>query len=797
MRNLTFFIIFAIRKKNFNLHEMKKGKLLLLIAILILNIIPSGAQTASEQKVGLVLSGGGAKGIAHIGVIRALEEKGIPIDYVTGTSMGAIIGSLYAIGYSPDEMMELIQSKEFLSAASGNFQPGSGYLFLTPQKRPSMLNITAGRPDSLHLQSILPASIISPVPMNFAFMQIYGPYTAQCKGNFNNLFVPFRCVASDMTHKRKMVLGKGQLDMAVRASMSFPLVFHPITLDGALAYDGGIYDNFPFDVMREDFHPDIMIGVDVHSTDTIHGFPNILDQLDLLVTRKNDYDLPADEGIKLRVDVNQFSLLDFAKAREIEKIGYDHAMSMIDSISSRVTVRRDSSIVVARRKDFKAKTPELQFDNVVVTGGTPAENEYIAHLFNPNSDEYFGIKRAAEAYEEVVSTGRITDLEPQATYNHSTGRYTLNLNATVKDEITLGFGGYVTSSANSMIFLSAGYNSLTFRSLDASVNGWIGQSYMAAELDARWVLRSSAMSAIGIQAVVSRQKFNESERLFYQDDTPSFVTNFENFARIKYGRATGQHSMLNVGIGYGHLVNRYFNTFETINGIVEGQDKTIQDLAQLMADWKLTNVDDAVIPTVGHSLNIMAQGVIGRSKYREERPVESLNSAQNENINVKWLQAEINYKNYIPIANKFSIGIESTLLASTRKLMHNYDASIVDAPGFYPTAASYNIFNRNLRANSFITAGLVPIFKISDRLMLRGSFHAFVPFRSIEKDNNGFACYGNWFSNADFYGKASAVIKFPFASLSVYGNYQTCPGNNWGVGVSFGIFILAPKFLRP
>ena len=775
-----------------------QGKYLIVLSLLALCFAPMRAtnfnmESADHQTVGLVLSGGGARGIAHIGVIRALEERGIPIDYITGTSMGAIVGSLYAIGYSPEQMMQLIESKEFLSAAVGQFTPGSKYLFLEPDKTPSIVNITAGRPDSIHFQSVLPASIISPIHMNFAFMEIYGPYTAQCKGNFDNLFVPFRCVASDITHKRKMVLGTGQLELAVRASMSFPIVFHPIILDNSLAYDGGIYDNFPVDVMRDEFHPDIMIGIDVHTTDTISGFPDLMDQIDMLVTQKNNYELPAEEGIKMHFDLNNFSLFDFNNARAIEKIGYDRTIAMLDSISVRVTSRRDSSIVNARRQEFASKTPELRFDRINVTGGTEGENEYIAHLFRSHDKSPLSVRQAAQAYSRVVTTGRITDLEPEAEYNPQTNLYTLNLKATVKDEISLGIGGYITSSPNSMIFLSAGYNSLTFRSLDLQLNGWIGQSYLAAELNTRLILKTKTMSSIGLQAVVWRQKFNESEKLFFHSSSPSFVTEHENFAKVNYSFATGQHSLLEISVGYGHIFNKYYNPYESITGSESDSDRTIQDLGQLAFQWKLSSLDDEAMPTVGHSLTVMGQGLLGKGKFKEQR----LDTLRTENRNVRWLQAEIDFKDFIPMGGNFSLGIESTLLVSNRSLMKSYYASIVDAPAFNPTAASYNVFNQNLHANQFITAGLVPVVKVTERFMLRGSFHAFVPFRRIERNDEGAAQYGRWFNSAEFYGEAAAVVKFPFASLSVYGNYQTSPGQRWGVGISFGVFILAPKFFRP
>ena len=222
-----------------------------------------------RQTVGLVLSGGGAKGIAHVGVIKALEENNIPIDYVTGTSMGAIVGSLYSCGWSPDRMLEFFTSSDFGYWSTGTIPPERIYYYIQPAPTPKWLevNINFKSGGKKMLNEVLPTSLISPLPMNIEFLNLYGPYSEQCGENFNNLFVPFRCVTSDVYHKHKIVLSHGSLGDAVRASMSFPLVFRPIKLDGVLVYDGGIYDNFPVNVMEKDFHPDFMIGVQVAGAD--------------------------------------------------------------------------------------------------------------------------------------------------------------------------------------------------------------------------------------------------------------------------------------------------------------------------------------------------------------------------------------------------------------------------------------------------------------------------------------------------------------------------------------------------
>lgn len=154
---------------------------------------------SSRRRVGLVLSGGGAKGIAHVGVIKALEDNGIPIDCVTGTSMGAIVGSLYSCGWSPEKMLDFFTASDFLDWATGTINKKNIYYYYEPAPTPKWVsvNVNFRKKESLPNQ-IIPTSLVSPLPMNIEFLRLYGPYTEQCGENFDRLFVPFRCVASDV-----------------------------------------------------------------------------------------------------------------------------------------------------------------------------------------------------------------------------------------------------------------------------------------------------------------------------------------------------------------------------------------------------------------------------------------------------------------------------------------------------------------------------------------------------------------------------------------------------------------------
>ena len=174
-------------------------RFLFLFLIIILFVVP-----ANSQKVGLVMSGGGARGLAHIGVIKALEENNIPIDYVAGTSMGAIIAALYSMGHTPEEMEAIIASEDFKRWYSGKLDKNDIFYFRRSESRPDILNLRIDTRDSLRL--VMPSlTLVDPIQMNLGFLEIFSEANAACKSNFDSLMVPFRCVASDVYNKKQVI----------------------------------------------------------------------------------------------------------------------------------------------------------------------------------------------------------------------------------------------------------------------------------------------------------------------------------------------------------------------------------------------------------------------------------------------------------------------------------------------------------------------------------------------------------------------------------------------------------------
>ena len=764
------------------------NRLLCSIAAIVLLFSPMVAQsTHSNESVGLVLSGGGAKGIAHIGVIKALEENDIPIDFITGTSMGAIVGALYACGYTPDEMMALIKSQYFNYMATGKIDPALAYYFSNPRPSPQLYSFQLGKKDTKRFD---PQSLIAPSPLTFGFMEIFSAFSGQCGEDFNNLFVPYRCVTSDIYGQRAMVLRSGNLGDAVRASMSFPLVFQASKVDGAVCYDGGVFDNFPVGVMTEDFAPDVMLGVNVGSSDS--GPANsLLDQISLLVTRPQSLAMPEKTGIYMRVDLDEFELLDFEAADAIYAVGYQHAMNMMDSLKVRIHRREPAQTRQLRRDIFKSRTPYLTFNQVNVNGGTEKQNRYLEYLFDSKKHhDIITIDKARASYYRALSSGKIENMTPRAHLTpDSSGYFTLNIDANIKNPFELGVGGYLTSSNNSFLYARLGYESLNFNSISANLEAWIGQSYMAGGLTATVFLPTSRPAAYTFEAVASGRKFTENDKYFFRNNEPIFVINQEYFAKTGFKMPLGRRGAFDLGIGFGHLYNSFYQN-DSPESYMVGRDHIALNLGQVYLRYSSSTLDDLNFPTVGNQQDVSARFVGGKSRFFQAIP-----NKQQPAERQLWGQIEWKTRNYFPLSRKFILGVEGQILASTRKLLNDYYSTISSAPVYTPTPASQNAFHPELRANSFVTAGLVPVVKFNSSLSARLSVNAFVPFRKIEHLHDGGAKYGKWFNTIKPFTELDFVYSFPFASVAAYANYSSCPGAKFHVGISFGMYLPAPKFL--
>lgn len=749
------------------------------------------------QRVGLVLSGGGAKGAAHIGVIKAFEENEIPIDYITGTSIGAIIGSLYAMGYTPDEMLQLMLSKEFGYWQTGTVEDDYMYYFRKPDPTPEMAHFSIDMSDSLQIKTnFLPQSLINPIQMNQAFMALYAQATAKAAWNFDNLFVPFRCIGSDIYNKKPVIFKNGDLGEAVRISMTFPLFFKPVWKDSVPMFDGGIYDNFPVKTMKEDFHPDFIFGVAL-STGKSKPSNNPYNQIETMIMQETNYEVDEEDGMIIRFNMPDVSLLDFQKANEIMEMGYKRTMSLIDSIKGRVHRRMPLDSLNLRRKQYKESLPPLVFKNIYITGVSESQQKYIESQLHRDINQEFSMEEFKRAYFKMLAYSKIKEIVPKAIYNRVNKTFDLHLYITMSDEINIGLGGNISSHQANQLYLGLGYRYLGRYAADMNADFQVGNSFSGVMLNGRMYLQTRIPTYINWQGVFSYKRYSESQSLFYEDVVPAFIKQHELYMKLKLGFPFLNRAKAEIGFGYGQLNDYYYQNTE-VSFVDRDYEHSRYNLFSGSLNIEQNSLSTKVYPISGVKRSLNAQYITGTEKYRPNVATEPT-----KNNTHSWLQMKAHWEQYHELSKLFNLGYTGELVLSSKNLMENYTASILQAPAFTPTPHSTIVFNEAFRANQYAALGISPILKLGKFVHFRLDLYGFLPLYEIKKhtevlDNNyvmTLPYYGKFLDSFKYMGEAAFVVHLPFTSISLYANGYSYPSKNFNFGINIGYLLFNPKLL--
>ena len=761
-----------------------------LVLITFLLLLPMWVQA---QKVGLVLSGGGAKGLTHIGIIRALEENNIPIDYITGTSMGAIVGSLYAMGYSPDDMEALLKSEDFKRWYSGEVEEEYMYYFKKNLPTPEFLNIRLSFRDSLKIKpQFLPSSVVDPVQMNLVFIDLYARATAACGGDFDKLFIPFRCVASDVYNKKQLVIKRGDLGDAVRASMSFPFMFKPIEIDSVLAYDGGIYNNFPTDVMRDDFHPDIIIGSVVATNPTKPKENDLMSQIENMVMQKTDYSIPDSEGIVMTFKYDDVNLMDFQRINELHDIGYNRTMSMMDSIKSRIHRRVNLDNIRLRRLVYKSNYPELRFKNILIEGANAQQQAYIKKEFHASDDKEFTYEDVKRGYFRLLSGNMISEIIPHAVFNPEDDTYDLHLKVKLEDNISVRIGGNVSTTSSNQIYLGLSYQNLNYNAKEFTFDGQLGKIYNNVQLMGKIDFATSIPTSYRLIASISTFDYFKKEKLFSRNDKPAFNQKDERFVKLKVGLPFLSNKRAEFGVGAAKIQDRYFQK-NVIDFDKDKYDKSTYSLFGGSISFNGSTLNSRQFPTQGAHEELVAQIFTGKECFY---PGESSDNKKASEERHSWLQLSYMKEKYHRMAEHWTLGWYLKALYSSRNFSENYTATMMQAGEFAPTAHGQLMYNEAFRANQFVGVGVRPIYRFNQMFHVRGEFYGFMPIFPIERNSINKAYYGKAFSRFEYLGEVSVVCQLPFGAISAYVNHYSSPKREWNVGLTLGWQLFNYRFFE-
>ncbi len=743
----------------------------------------------NAQKVGVVLSGGGARGLAHIGVLKALEENHIPIDYITGTSMGAIIASFYAIGYSPEQIEDIVKGKEFENWSKGNVDYKYANYFRKTENNASWIRYSFSL-DSTKIFNGIPTNVISPIPMDFGMMELAAGPSAAANYNFDSLFIPFRCVAADIAAKEAVIFKSGDLAQAVRASMSYPFYIKPITIDGKLLFDGGLYNNFAADVMYKDFYPDYIIGSNVAGNLKTPDEDDLLSQIKNMFQSKTNYQIPCEAGIIIEPETN-IGLFEFSKTNSMIDSGYVATLRQMNFIKQYVTTSVDSASLVAKRKHFLDKHPPVTFDNIIIEGLNKKQSNYVRKILG-NKNTIISMGEMKQGYYRLSSDNKIKTIFPKAIYNPLTKHYDLYLRIRKEKDIVTYFGGNFSNRPISSGYIGVQYNYLGSFAAAIMANAYFGKLYSSVQFKTRFDFPFKTPLFIEPSFCWNKFDYFKSSNNFFEDQKPPYLIQSEAYGNVDIGIPISRKSKIVTGGGYAFLQNKYYQTNQFSQQ--DTADKTIFDVVNAQIYYEINSLNRKQYANAGEYFNLKVKYVNGFEKNVPGSTSFISDSSEFLNFH-EWVVIKLTAERYFNRKGSFKFALFGEGVYSAQTLFNNHTSSLLTAQTFQPTPDSKTLFLENYRTHKYLAGGIKFIQNLPKNLEFRVEAYLFQPYQMLIPNAVYKTDYGKPFAIQHYIGTGALVWQSPVGPMSISVNYYDKTKNPFSILFHFGYILFNKRAL--
>lgn len=751
-----------------------KNTLLLFLLLISLHI--------NAQKVGLVLSGGGARGIAHIGVIKAMEENNIPIDYIAGTSAGAIVASMYSMGLSPEEMDSIVHTDDFYNWANGIIDKNYLYYFRKKEENASWISLKFSL-DSV-ISTSLPTSIVSSIPYDYSLMENTAGPIAKANYNFDSLFIPFRCVAADIENKKTVIFKDGDLATAVRASSAYPFYFKPVLYNGSILYDGGMYNNFPADVMLSEFQPDIIIGSNAAGTTTPTTEGNIISQIRAMMTTPTNFSVICDNGILIESNTDRFGLFDFSRISEIIEEGYVSAKKNIPQIKWNIQRTQDKKELDERRKQYRNSLPEVKIDKVKIEGVNSKQAEYIKNILKPGT-EPLPISRLKAQYYQIISDPNVKSVYPKLQYNNETGYFDLTLAVKQEKDFITQFGGNISTKPVSMAFVSLQYNIWNKNSYNFSGNFYFGKLYTSGQLKIRLDSPRKFPFFLEAEATINQYDFfKSSNNSFFTEQKPSYILTSDALYGLNIGMPSRNKGKIILNGSWVNISDDYYQTKDFLSTDTADNSKLRGPTGSLLFEVNTLNKKEYANQGTFFSTKLQ---YVSATEFTD--PGSTSVDETNKTDYHDWFQFKVTYENYFKRIGRLKLGLYGELMISNMGFFANYTSTVLNSPSFTPIQELKTVYLPELHAHDFAAIGSKNIFTLRNNIDLRFEAYLFQPYQELYETDDKKTVYGEVLKDRNYMGSAGIVFHSPLGPIAAVVNYADMRKDSFSFLLHFGYFI--------
>lgn len=494
-----------------------------ILSILLLASLSAQEPEKNDLKVGVVLSGGGAKGLAHIGALKVIEEAGIRIDYIGGTSMGAIVGGMYAAGYSADELEQIVPKLGF----DQYLEDAIPRKLLPFERKLSKDKYVISLP-------IKGKNIFIPGGINKGYnvLNKVSRYTEHVNSiqDFSQLPVPFVCIATDLVNGEQVTLWEGYLPVAMRASSAYPTLLTPVEMDDKILVDGGIVNNFPVDEVLE-MGADILIGVDVSSNklrskDELNSLPAMIDQM-ISFQMVNDETLGKKDktAVYIRPNIMDYSVTDFASYDSIIHKGAEATKLQLEAL------KKIAAQQIENKNKIKASYPRDEFftvEAVRITGNENYSSAYIKEKLQLRLGKHINADDFYNGIDRLSATNHFRSIEHQISDGETGKIITIDVKENpIKSYLQLGV--HYDPLFKSGVLLNFTTRTLLFKNDQLSTDFVIGGKF---RYNLNYFIDNGVNASLGLQSTY--QTFNFNTDFIYSGSTFSDIMNNLNLNYDEY-----------------------------------------------------------------------------------------------------------------------------------------------------------------------------------------------------------------------------------------------------------------------
>lgn len=734
----------------------------------------------SGQRVAVVLSGGGATALAHVGFLRVLEENNVPIDYICGTSMGAVVAALYASGYSVLEIDSLVRTEEFLDMATGNRNDRLDFYFKNADSDASFgsLRLSSGN----LISNALPANLINPILLDWKLMEGFSQADAACNGNFDNLYIPFRCIAADIESKQEIIFRNGPLNVATRASCTFPFYIPARRVDGKLLFDGGIYNNFPIDLAYREFKPDIIIGCNVSGSSPKPKEDNFLSQLQAMILYRAEPVSPLSNTVIVKPQLTDISTFDFEKIEEAIDIGYQKTLEQLPAIKQTVTREESLQEKELNRSKFQSRFPALLIGQITIEGLKKSQRRYVQKIM-AKKDTPVPLNELKSRYFKLFGDDKISTIFPTTMYQPEKKTFALNLDVKKEKDLILAFGGNFSSRSINTGYIGLKYNLFGLTSTTLSANSYFGRFYGSVHSDIRWDVSGSLPISIQGGFTFNRWDYYKSLSTFFEDVKPSFILLNERFGNLTLSVPAGAKGILKGEGFYTHQFDEYYQITNFIS--TDTADRTEFNAWIGKITYERSSLNRKQFASTGSYFQVSLKNVLG-----EEFTIPGSTSEIRDTTiaDHSWYVAKMNYQNYFLHQKHFKAGFYLEGVYSTQDFFNNYISSSIAAPAFNPIPESRTYFLPQFRAHTYAAAGLMHVVSFTKNFELRFEGYSYRPFRAIVRNEFGKAAYDSK-PALQYIASTTLVVHTPLGPLSMAANYYDRKDERWSFIFNFGYIL--------